>query len=473
MNKFNFGSELPDDFWGEDVKAAVAKFEKMLKENETYYFDYDVYRNIIDFYFTQRDVNKATKAIEYALQQFPNNTSVLVKKAQVLMLKDKNKEALNLLNEIEDFSKNDLEYLITKAGIHTQLGLHKIAISCYKTAIQLPNAPVEIHLFIALEYLSIQDTKTALSHLQKVTNEQPDNVMALEELVACHRTLDQPQKAIVDLKSIINNHPYSIHAWFCLATFQIEMEDTENAIESFDFCISIDPNCVPAYMGKASIHREQEKYEQAIAIAKEALEVEDENIAMVHIFIAECYEDIDNPQEAILHATQSTELSPDLEAAWAVLASALYNNKQYKQALKAVKRALKIDPNYTNALIILADIQADLQKHEEAIATYQRIFELEPNNTTIWIDYAFLLEKINMIEEAIETLRLASIMYEEISDYQYYMAYFYMQIDKPRKAVNHFKKGIAINPEKSIEIVEEFDILLTNPTIKKLMTPKL
>ncbi len=83
---------MEDDKYGfsyeEEVKLAVQKFERMKKNNESYFFDVIEFETIIDYYIESNNSNKAFEAATLASEQHPNSVSIQLRKARVLLIKE-------------------------------------------------------------------------------------------------------------------------------------------------------------------------------------------------------------------------------------------------------------------------------------------------------------------------------------------------------------------------------------------------
>jgi hypothetical protein len=56
-----------DDFLSEDVSNDVQRYEKMLRNKTTEYFDAETLEGIIDYYIQTNKLKKAFAAVTYAL----------------------------------------------------------------------------------------------------------------------------------------------------------------------------------------------------------------------------------------------------------------------------------------------------------------------------------------------------------------------------------------------------------------------
>jgi tetratricopeptide (TPR) repeat protein len=58
----------------EEGSNSVQRFEEMLKNQELVFFDLETYESIIDEYVDEGNYQKALKACELALEQYPYST---------------------------------------------------------------------------------------------------------------------------------------------------------------------------------------------------------------------------------------------------------------------------------------------------------------------------------------------------------------------------------------------------------------
>ena len=64
-----------------DYTASLNRFELMLKKNEHYFFDVEVFETLIDHYLDNSEEEKAKQAIDISLLQHPDSSTLKLKKA--------------------------------------------------------------------------------------------------------------------------------------------------------------------------------------------------------------------------------------------------------------------------------------------------------------------------------------------------------------------------------------------------------
>ena len=83
---------------GSDDLELSNKFEQMLEMNEHYFFDVEEFEDLIDYYLEKNEMEKANKAIDFALYQHPNSSALKIKQAQYLIENHQPNKGLDILN---------------------------------------------------------------------------------------------------------------------------------------------------------------------------------------------------------------------------------------------------------------------------------------------------------------------------------------------------------------------------------------
>ena len=97
-------NDLSSYFEDPEFKDILAKYEGMVNDHTSIYFDAEELTDIAEYYASQNREADAEKAIDFALLLHPSNTDALVFKARSLCIKGKLNEAYQVMNLIEDMS---------------------------------------------------------------------------------------------------------------------------------------------------------------------------------------------------------------------------------------------------------------------------------------------------------------------------------------------------------------------------------
>ena len=73
-----------DGLSNEDFENSLKRFEEMISSDKPQFFDADELEEIIDYYMQWFNLELAKKAIDYATEQYPINSSIKIKKAHCI-----------------------------------------------------------------------------------------------------------------------------------------------------------------------------------------------------------------------------------------------------------------------------------------------------------------------------------------------------------------------------------------------------
>ena len=389
---------------GENIKENINRFEKMLKENEQYFFDVNVFEDILDFYIEINNAKKAFKLIEFASLQHPDSTVILLRKAQLLASTNKPQRALEILSKLEGMEPSNVEIYFTKGNIYSQLRQYNKALESFKRALEYAEDELDdIYLSIAFEYTNLGNHTQAIAHLKKALAENPENESALFELAFCYEITGKAEESIQYYSEFIDNHPYSSSAWFNLGVAYSKISLFEKAIDAYDYAIVIDENFSSAYFNKANALVGLEKYQEAIGVYTETFKHEEPD-ALTFYYIGECFEKMENYNKALSYFNKASKLDPFLADAWVGKGVVLDALNRPNESIHYINKAIAIEKNNADYLYILADIQKKRGFIEEAQVAYKKVTELDPENNEIWLDYSDIFYEQGDTEKAIKII---------------------------------------------------------------------
>ncbi len=130
-----------------------------------------------------------------------------------------------------------------------------------------------------------------------------------------------------------------------------------------------------------------------------------------------------------------------------------FDNKEYKNALDFLNKAVYEDSLYVNAYYLRAATQYELQNYFHALMDIEKVFELEDEDVSSIGEYYLLRGKIYLgIEEydqALVDLNRAISDLEDNGDPYYYRGKLYNITGKKLKALSDLDHAIMVNPDKA------------------------
>jgi len=370
------------------LRELLERFESGVGEGGYSFFDSGELEDIIYYYFSESELVKARKAIDYAIEQFPEEVSFQVFKAQYFLNNGEPEKALARLNSLDAIDPQNPDILLTRATVFSTMHKHAEAINEYQKALtRVDEDQDEILTSIAFEYQNLREYRKAAEHLKKAIRLNKENESLLYEIGYCYEMGQMSEEAIDFFMTEINNRPYSYVAWYNLGIAYSTLELYEKAIDGFDYAIAIDPAFTPAYFSKAQCYEQMEMYHEAINVYKQTFELEKPD-SMTFYYIGDCYASLEKYDTAIEFYRKSIVLERHFSDAWMGIGLCFVELNQHLDALSHMEQAIKLESDNAEYYIVLAETQLTLGLNNEAALSYEKASELEPYHADIWLDYS-------------------------------------------------------------------------------------
>ena len=463
-----FGLNMNDFFdhndEDESIDMLIERFETMLLEGRHYFFDVEEYEDIVDYFLSIGELDKCSIAIDYALEQYPDQSGFVIRQAQVLVSSNKAEKALNLLMRVEKIEPNNSEIYITKGAIYSQMKRYTDAIREYNKAINEEEDLAAIYSSIAYEYENMGDYHNAIIYLKKVLEIEPDNESIIFELSFCFEITYMLEESIAYFTEFTDKYPYSKFGWFNLGIALNATELFEKAIEAFEFAIAIDPTFSSAYFNKANSLAGMEHFRHAISAYRETFEYEEPE-ALTYYYIGECYEKLEEYDLALENFRKSVTMDENLADAWLGMGICYEELGNVKAALRFVRRALEIDPVNPDYLAALALCQQHAGFFVEAEDSYKKSIAVAVLDVEIWLDYSSLYALQDKFEEALTIIEEALVnLADEPALYFRKAAYLFMA-GMDREGSKVLSEAIALAAEGLEDMFEFAPELKSHPVI--------
>ncbi len=455
----------------EYLRELLERFESVSGDGGYSFFDSGELEDIIYFYFSESELEKARKAIDFAIVQFPEEVSFHVFKAQYFLNNGEPEKALARLNSLDAVDPQNPDISLTRATVYSTMHKHAEAIKEYQKAIAKVDEDLdEIHTSIAFEYQNLRDYKKAAEHLKKAIRLNLENESLLYEIGYCYEMGQMSDEAIAFFTQEIDKRPYSLVAWYNLGIEYSTIELYEKAIDAFDFSIAIDPTFTPAYFSKAQCFEQMDLYLEAINVYKQTFELEKPD-AMTNYYIGDCYASMDKYETAIDFYRKSISLERQFSDSWMGIGLCFVELGMHSEALSHMDQAIKIENDNADYYIVLAETQISLGLIDEAALSYQKASELEPYHAEIWLDYSdFYADLKKDYAMAIEILDDGIYYQGENSSLIYRRVAYLYESGKHKEAVLELFIALTQDFEAHIQLLEYSDQVKNSPEILAVIT---
>lgn len=390
MNK-----DLSSYFEEPEFKELLKKYEGMVNDHTSIYFDAEELTDIAEYYASQGNEDEAEKAIDFALLLHPSNTDALVFKARSLCIKGKLDEAYQVMYKINDTS--DREYKFLKADLLIEEKRFNEANEVLYELAETENESVEVLVDIALTYMDANQKEMTAQWLDKIRMKgyNVKNSQKFRDLWCdfC-LTFNEPSQALEAYKITLDEYPYSISHWNGLARCHMMMENLSQAHEAVDFSLAINENDQEALQIKSTCFLQGENYEEAIAYGLKLMKItKDKN--RTYAFLTKCYMETERINEALQNCFNWLEDCPKLtdyekSEIYCYISVAYWNQNQLDEGMKYIDASLELNPFNCQSIIQKGMIHLLLNENDEAEKLFQKAIEFSPKDEEAETHYAIV-----------------------------------------------------------------------------------
>jgi tetratricopeptide (TPR) repeat protein len=456
----------------ENDNHSLTKFESMLKTNNVLFFDSGEFENIIYHYLEIGKIALAKKAIKMGLQQHPTSINLKLFQVEIYVLEDKLQLADKLIEELYALEPNNEEIYIQKASILSKRDEHQKAIDTLMIALKLiedTEDEADLYALIGMEYLFLDQFENAKNYFIKCLEIDNEDYSALYNIIYCFDFLNLNIEAIEFLNQYLDNNPYSEVAWHQLGRQYFVIKDYQKALAAFDFAIISDDTFVGAYLEKGKVLEKQKYYLEAIENYKITLAL-DEPTSFALLRIGNCHEKLGEHDLAVQYYYKTVHEDPLLDKGWIAITKFYNKQRDYRNALHYINKAINIDCDNVLYWKLYAQINHRLNFLEEAERGYKKTLDLGNYELDTWLSRADILIKLGECEAGALNLIQAAEFYPETAEIEYRLAGIYYTLLEPEKGSYHLKNGLLLNVDFDFIIEELFPNIINHTSIKNLIS---
>ena len=188
----------------DEVRELVLDFENTVLRGESQFFDVDELEIIIDYYFEVNDPKPLERAVQYAEQLYPDNTSVRLRRAHLMISREQYRKALSVLNKMREEEPDNTDVAYSLGVANGAVGESKKAIAYFKEAATDGWMLGRIYANMAEEYYKLKDYDAALDYYRKaMESDSCDDVTIYNYYDVCFET-GRVEEAVNYLKNYVN-----------------------------------------------------------------------------------------------------------------------------------------------------------------------------------------------------------------------------------------------------------------------------
>lgn len=451
-----------------DVLTLVSRFERMVKDEQLYYFDVHEFESIIDHYIEENNLSEAVKVSTIASRQHPTALSLQIKKAQILIDRGQHLEALSILKKIQSIESTNKDIFLLKANIYNLLGKYKRAKNQFDKALEVCFEDREDLLFrIALSFEQLEKFDIAIEYLQEALLLDHEDSEVLFELGYCYEKIGNDEKSIETYKQFLDLNPFSDNAWYNIGIVYNRQNDFEKAIEAYDFALVVNEQHSKAYFNKANALANSGLFEEAIKCYTEYLDFDDDHASTLS-YIGECFEKLNEYDQALNYYENAIKTDENFPDAWFGMGLILMYQEKIDESLVYLEKAKTLDNTNPDYWFALGSAYTRTQSPQKAVQAFREAIDLDPNDTTYAITLAEYYHQNEKLETAIDVLFESEMWNPECPQLLSNLVAYHILIGDSFATEFYANKVEAIDHKSLEDLILQFPELEGNPEYNKI-----
>ncbi|MBK5272881.1 MAG: tetratricopeptide repeat protein [Bacteroidia bacterium] len=444
----------------EHLRELLKQYEFFKTGGSRAFIEEEAFEKIIDHFQEKDDFTKAIEAAELASEQFPYSSSLLIKKADVLLSNRRYKDALDILDQASLLDSGDINLYILKTDAYLALDQPEKAVVILEKALSSFEDAERIELLFELAdvYDDYEEFDKVFDCLKMVLDEDLNNEEALYKICFWTDFTGRNEESIRLHQHIIDEYPYNELAWFNLGAAYQGIKLYEKAIDAYQYAITVNEKFDYAYRNVGDAYIRLRKYKEAIEALEKVLELaKPEDV--IYEAIGHCYDRLKNYAQARFYYRKASHLHLDDSKLFYKIACTYFNEGQWQSCIKQLDNALRIHRHKPEYNLLMGECKIAIGSFKEAIQYFSNVVRVRPRSIAGWEALIRCLYKAEFFEEALEQTQAAITMTKEKPLFLFYKSAALFANGKTKEGILQLEKAM----EKSPKLLKKFIAL--NPAI--------
>jgi len=413
------------------IKELVRSYKKALKKNESFFFEEQDLDDVIFYFLNELEFEMAMTLADEGIERFKYSATFYNHKAEILKEIAQYDEALEVLEQAEAFSPNEMSILLNRVDIFSIMERFEEAVELLKGSIEnaMGIEKAELYLELADIYEDWEKYTEVIASLKLCLALDSENEEALSRMWFSVELTEEYEDSIIFHKELIDKAPYNYLAWNNLGHAYKGLKLYEKSIEAFQFVMAIDETYESAYIDCADVYYKNKQYNEAIDLYTEVLDFTSLK-KEVYYNIGKCYDALKNYAKSREYYKEALSIDPYFARAFYKIGKAFIQTNQAKQAIPQLEKAHKLDAKNFEYQVTLAEAYLLTENHEKALAIYETVLKSNESNKQIHLNLITILYEVGNIDEALKHIDSILEKFDDISDLLYIKVAFLYELDR-------------------------------------------
>lgn len=454
----------------EELKELLHNYDNLKSGRSFTYIEEDGFERIIEYFNEKEKFTQALEAVNFSIEQFPYSTTLLIKKADILISLRCFDDALKILELASNFGIEDSGFFIIKIDALLALELNTEADEVFCQAIESCEQEEKVNLLFELTevYDDYEYFDKVFDCLRMILELDSSNEEALYKICFWTDFTGRNEEGIKLYQTIINQSPFNELAWFNLGAAYQGIKLYEKSIDAYQYAIAIEDKFDYAYRNMADAFIKLKKFNEAIEALEKVINLSRPE-SVIYEAIGHCHDKLSNFTQARSNYKKAVHLNPEDTQLHYKIGCTYMQENSWNNAIKSLQTALKIfvmQPEYNLAI---GRCYLELHNYEDAITYLGNVVRVRPKNINGWIELLNCFHQAELYDDGFE---YAAIAFEQTGSkiiFVYYQSAFLFASGQSKQALIYLENALHVNPKLVKHFIELNPSILQNQLVVDLL----
>lgn len=462
--------ENPFERGREEIKTLLRDYHNFKTGKKFTFLEENSFEIIIEHFVDLDQYDSALEAANHAIEIFPYSSTIMVKKADLLIILKRFDEALSVLEKAAVLDNSDPNLDILKIEVYLAKEMEDVAIQVFEHALEEFSGSSRINFL--LDAFDVFDDYAnhdkSFECLKMILEDEPENEEALDR-ICFWAELNEREEEIIELHlKIIDQYPFNKNVWFNLGVAYQGLKLYEKAIDAYLYTLAIDDSLEYAHRNLADCYIRIRKYREAIDALLAVCNLTQHD-AVIYEAIGYCYQKLKNYDQARLFLNCAFELDETNASIKFKIAQTYISELRWKTALEIMKQVVGIDRYSSEYYYALAQCHQNLGDYKSAIIEFAHVTKTKPRNMKAWKSLITCLYHQSYYEEMRIQIVNGARQNRNKPIFFYYLAVAQFALGNSKDALNRLQIGLSENPSLVKEMLALEPSLLKNYSVVELI----
>lgn len=386
-----------------DKSDLIKKYEEMVGQEKSYYFDADQIEAVAGWYELKEDFNEALNAVKYGLTLHPSSETLLLYKAKYLLFLDYTEEAKKIMDHLP--LENEEAELVRIELSFAENNSEK-AFSLIQKKLESDEMTWEFCMDVISILWGYGTFTEIIDFVLASLKKLPDNQELLNELGMLYQDNLMIDEAIDVFNRILDKDPFHENSWESLAKAYVIKREFEKAIEACDFALAINEKNADVLLLRGFCQYDADDAQGALATFTQYYDLTNDKLRGLEL-MAECHSKLGNMKQSFDLLNQSLEIDSSNSYTYYLIALNYLDMGNTPMAREYVNKALALNDGDSQYHLLLCDLYMCEENWEKGLDAAKKLYELDPLSPNILPKLGELYTKLEDYASAVHYYELA------------------------------------------------------------------